>query len=58
MVAVGEGVGVGAVVVVDDVEDRDAALGEGEMVVLDADGVFVDVGGVAGVLGCDDEQVA
>ena len=35
VVAVGGGVGVGAVVEVDDVEDRDAALREGEVVVID-----------------------
>ena len=49
VVAVGGGVGVGAVVDVDEVEDGDSALGEGEMVVFDAEGVFEEVGGVAGV---------
>ena len=36
VVAVGGGVGVGAVVEVDDVEDGDAALAEGDVVVAEA----------------------
>jgi len=51
MVAVGEFLGVGAVVVVDEVEDGDAALLEGEMVVLDGEGwVFGDGGEMIGIL--------
>ena len=57
VVAVGGCVGVGAVVDVDEVEDGDAALGEGEMVVFDADRVLEDVGGVAGVLCGLGEQI-
>jgi len=59
VVAVGGGVGVGAVVEVDDIEDGDAALAEGDVVVAEAGKVvLVDVGGVAGVFGGDFEHVA
>ena len=58
VVTVRGGRGVGAVVDVDEVEDGDAALLEGDVIVADGVGVFVDVGGVASVLGGDLEQVA
>src|ERR1035437_4732205 len=58
VVAVGELVGVGAVVDVDEVEDGDAAFFEWDVVVTEAlDGVLEDVAGVAGVFGGDGEQV-
>ncbi len=43
VVAVGQGVGDGAVVGVDDVEDWYAALGEGQVVVLLGFAVFEDI---------------
>ncbi len=58
VVTVWEFLGVGAVVVVDEVEDGDAALFEGEMVVLDGEGrVFGDGGEMTGVLRGGHEDV-
>ncbi len=56
VVAVGVGGVVGAVVVVDDVEDGDAALVEGNGVVFDGGVVGGEGGGVAGVPGGLDEE--
>ncbi len=56
VVAVGVGGVVGAVVVVDDVEDGDATLVEGDGVVFDGGVVFGECGRVAGVFGGLDEE--
>ena len=55
--AFGVVLGGGAVVEVDEIEDRDSALLEGDVVVLDVGVVFEDGAGVAGVFGGDSEEI-
>jgi hypothetical protein len=57
VVAVGHGRGVRAVVVIDKVENRNAPLLEGKMIVLDSEVVGREGGGVVGVFGCGGEEV-
>lgn len=57
VVAVGVLAVVGTVVVVDDVEDGDSALVEGQGVVFDGGGVLGDCRGVAGVFGGELQEI-